>query len=581
MAILLKLFTMFGGLAFFLYGMNVMSGGLRKMAGGSLEQMLKKVTSNPLAGMGLGAAITIAIQSSSAMTVMLVGLVNSGIMTFDQTISVIMGSSIGTTVTNWITAMSGVSGTGILVMLKPESFSPVVAVIGIYLIMVSKSSKKQDIGKILIGFSVLMTGMIMMSDSVSSLKDSPNFSSILVAFKNPILGLLVGAVFTGVIQSSAAAISIIQALSATGQITFGMAFPLILGANIGTCVTALISSIGVTRDAKKVSVIHIAMKIIGAVVCLVLFYAVNAVHPFAFMTESVSRVGIAATHTAFNIFNTILLFPFSSLLVKLANLFVPDNHEEQNFVFLDERLLGTVSIAVSEANNMTNKMADLARNTVQNAISLCVDYNDEIAEWVLAREDELDMYEDKLGSFLVKLSTKSLSDADNRKVSRMLHTIVDFERLGDHAVNILRSAQEMHEKKISFSPEAQREMAVLTQALFEVLDNAVDSYCSENLNDSHTVEPLEQVIDTLISFIKNAHIERLQAGKCTIQTGFILNDLLNNFSRISDHCSNIAVALIETSDNSFETHAYLTDVKNGSDEQYKHLFADYSKKYSI
>lgn len=579
MSIVLKIFTMLGGLAFFLYGMNVMSSGLRKMAGGTLETALKKVTSSALAGMGLGAAITIAIQSSSAMTVMLVGLVNSNIMPFDQTISVIMGSSIGTTVTNWITAMSGVQGNGILVLLKPESFSPVLAIIGISMIMMSKKSKQQDIGRILIGFSILMYGMTLMSNSVSSLKDSPSFSSILTAFQNPIFGLLIGTVFTGVIQSSAASISIIQALSATGQISFSMAFPLILGANIGTCVTALISSIGVNRDAKKVSVIHIAMKVIGAVVCMVLFYGINAVSPFSFMSESVNRISIAMTHTAFNIANTIILFPFTKQLVALANLLVKDDNSEQDYSFLDERLLKTVSIAVNEANNMTVKMAHIANSTLLDAFQLCNKYDDDLAESILKSEDDLDMYEDKLGTFLVKLSSKALSDEDGRQVHKMLHSIGDFERLGDHAVNLLHAAVQIRDKKIVFSEQGKREIDVIENAIGEILKLTTTAYEKNDLEIASRVEPLEQVIDRLIDDLKNAHIERLQNGTCSIQNGLILNDLLNNFERISDHCSNIAVALIETNVGNFDTHEYLSNIKAGDDVAFKALFAMYSQQY--
>lgn len=579
MSIILKVFTMLGGLAFFLYGMNVMSNGLRKMAGGTLESSLKKVTSNALAGMGLGAAITIAIQSSSAMTVMLVGLVNSGIMPFEQTISVIMGSSMGTTVTNWITAMSGVQGEGLLVLLKPESFSPVLAIIGISMIMMSKKSRQQDIGKILIGFSILMYGMTLMSNSVSSLKDSPSFASILTAFQNPILGLLIGTVFTGVIQSSAASISIIQALSATGQISFSMAFPLILGANIGTCVTALISSIGVNRDAKKVSVIHIAMKVIGATVCMVVFYGVNAVRPFSFMGESVNRISIAMTHTAFNIVNTIILFPFSRQLVSLANFLVKDGNDDQDYSFLDERLLKTVSVAVNEANNMTYNMARLSNDTILESFNLWKKYDEDLAESILKHEDDLDMYEDKLGTFLVKLSSRSLSDSDGRQVHKMLHSIGDFERLGDHAVNLLHTAAQIHEKKLTFSERGRHELDVLESAITEILRITTESYCNNDYDLAQQVEPLEQVIDQLIEDLKNAHIERLQSGICNIQSGLALNDLLNNYERISDHCSNIAVALIETHEGNFETHEYLTNIKTGHDIAFKALFAMYSQQY--
>lgn len=580
MNVLLKAFTLLGGLAFFLYGMNVMSGGLRKLAGGSLERSLKKVTSNPFMGMGLGAVITIAIQSSSAMTVMLVGLVNSGIMPFEQTISVIMGSSVGTTVTNWITSLSGVDGEGWIQLLKPENFSPALAIIGIVMIMMSKKTRRRDIGKILIGFSILMYGMTLMSDSVSSLKDAAWFSEILVAFENPFLGLLVGTVFTGIIQSSAATISIVQALSATGQISYSMAIPLILGANIGTCVTALISSIGVNRDAKKVSVIHIAMKIVGAAAFMALFYGLHAIVRFDFIDATVTRTGIALVHTIFNVFNTILLFPFTKQLVKLADFLVRPSKKSETYAFLDERLLDTISVAVSEAGSMTVKMAQLARKTILASIQLCQHYDEKTADAILRYEDELDLYEDKLGTFLVKLSARSLSEADSQRVSRMLHTIGDFERLGDHAVNLRKSAEEIHDKKIAFSEQAAGELANLTKALDEILNLTIDSFVASDLEMAQRVEPLEQVIDLLISAAKTSHIERLQNGTCTIQTGFVLSDLLNNYERVSDHCSNIAVALIETSAGSFDTHEYLSDVKEGGSRSFNRMYREYAEKYN-
>lgn len=580
MDILLKIFTLLGGLAFFLYGMEVMSAGLRKLAGGSLERSLKKVTSNRIFAMILGAVITAVIQSSSAVTVMLVGLVNSGIMLFEQTIGVILGSAIGTTATNWIVCMSGMGGTGVLALLKPENFTPILALIGIGLIMFSKKPRRQDIGKILVGFAVLMTGLEFMGDSVSSLKDSQSFRQILLVFENPLLGVLVGTVFTGIIQSSSAAVSIIQALSQTGALTFGVAIPLILGANIGTCITALISAIGVTRDAKKVGVIHIAMKVIGAVLCMGVFYGLHAIIGFDFINDPVNMVTVAIIHTLFNVINTVVLLPLNSQIVKLADILTPRQKEGQGQAFLDERLLATVSVAVNEAGGMTTKMAGLARDTIQGAMSLCSQYDSQKAETILRNEDQLDLYEDKLGTFLVKLAARSLSDKDSRQVSKMLHCIGDFERLGDHAVNILHSAEEIFEKKILFSDEAVRELGILNKALYEILDLTISSYCDSDVETAKRVEPLEQVIDRLISDIKTAHIDRLQNGKCTIKTGFVLSDLLNNYERVSDHCSNIAVALIETSEGSFDTHGYLSDIKE-SGHQFAALQREYAGKYKL
>lgn len=581
MDVLLKVFTLLGGLAFFLYGMNVMSSSLGKVAGGKLESSLRKVTSHPLTAGVLGAGITIAIQSSSAMTVMLVGLVNSGILHFEQTINFIMGSNIGTTVTNWITSLSGLEGSGVLELLKPKNFSPVVAIIGILMIMMSKKPRRHDVGKVMVGFAILMYGMELMSQPVAGLRESPRFAELLVAFNNPVVGVLVSALFTGIIQSSAATIMIVQQLTLTGQISYNIAIPLVIGANIGTCMTALISSVGVTREAKKVSVVHITIKIIGAVVCLVLFYGLHAVIGFEFVDMAASMAGVALVHTVFNLVNTFILAPFHRQLCAIANFIVRPARGSQEFVFLDERLISTPSIAVNEANTMTNKMAVLARSTLFSAISLTHTYSEKLAGQIAAQEDELDNYEDKLGTFLVKLSSRSLSEADSRAVSKMLHTIGDFERLGDHAVNLLRSAEEMHEKKIVFSDEARAEMQTLTDAIHEIMNLAIDSYVGGDINKAHCVEPLEQVIDALIGVIKSAHVERLQAGRCTIQTGFVLSDLLNNYERISDHCSNIAVALIETSVGSFGTHEYLNEIKKGGAPDFSATYDAYAKKFML
>ena len=580
MDVLLRVFTLLGGLAFFLYGMNVMSSGLGKIAGGSLERSLKVMTSNRFMGMGLGAAITIAIQSSSALTVMLVGLVNSGIMQLRQTIGVIMGSNIGTTLTPWIMSLSGIDGEGWIVLLKPSSFSPLVAFIGILLIMVAKSNKKKDIGKILIGFAVLMYGMTLMGDSVKGLEESQEFQSILTAFDgNPLLGVLVGAVFTGIIQSSAASVGVLQTLAATGLINYGVAIPIIMGQNIGTCVTALLSSIGVNKNAKKVSVVHISFNLLGTLICLILFYGGDAIFHFPITGEPINGMGIAVVHTIFNVFTTVILCPFVSQLEAIANKVIKPSKEKETYEFLDERLLKNSAVAVNEANAMTMKMAELARGTVLDAIHLCHKYDEKMAASIRKREDELDMYEDKLGTFLVKLSSKSLSDADSKQVSKMLHTIGDLERLGDHAMNVLDSAEEIREKKIAFSQQAQLELKVLTDALKEVLNLTMDAFSNNDLSNARLVEPLEEVVDQLISTIKVAHIERLQAGTCSIQTGFVLNDLLNNYERVSDHCSNIALAMIETNAGCFDTHEYITELNGNRD--FDKVFQFYSEKYHL
>lgn len=577
-----SVFTLCGGLAFFLYGMSVMSSGLEKAAGGRLEQLLKKMTANPFKSLLLGAGITIAIQSSSAMTVMLVGLVNSGIMELGQTVGVIMGSNIGTTLTAWILSLAGIeSDTVWLRLLKPESFSPVVAFIGIILIMVSKDNRRRSAGSIMVGFAVLMYGMELMSDSVSPLADMPQFSTILTAFTNPILGVIVGAVFTGVIQSSAASVAILQALSLTGSITYGMALPIIMGQNIGTCVTALLSSIGVNRNARRVAVVHISFNLIGTLVFLVLLFGADLFLHFAFMDWVIDPVGIAMVHSIFNIATTIMLLPFSKQLVRIANIVIPDAAGEQKFTFVDSRLLATPSVAIAECNNKTIEMARIAKETIVKAISLLDVYNQEVADEVKVNEDKLDLYEDKLGTTLVQLSSKALSDTDSRKVSKQLHTIGDFERIGDHAVNLWKAAEEIHEKDIHFSPQAEGELRTLTAALKEILDITTRAFSEDSLSLAKQVEPLEQVIDCLIADIKSNHIARLQNGQCTIEMGFVLSDILTNCERVSDHCSNIAVAQIETAQNTYQAHEYLNGVKNAGNDDFQQSFDHYRACYSL
>ncbi len=577
-----SVFTLCGGLAFFLYGMSVMSSGLEKVAGGKLEQMLKKMTSNAFKSLLLGAGITIAIQSSSAMTVMLVGLVNSGIMELSQTVGVIMGSNIGTTLTAWILSLAGIESEAIwLRMLKPESFAPIVAFIGILLIMVSKGDRRRSAGSIMVGFAVLMYGMELMSDSVSPLADMPQFSSILTAFTNPILGVVVGAVFTGVIQSSAASVAILQALSLTGSITYGMALPIIMGQNIGTCVTALLSSIGVNRNARRVAVVHVSFNLIGTLVFLVLFFGTDLFFHFPFMDMGIDPVGIAMVHSIFNIATTLLLLPFSKQLVKIANVVIKDQAGDQKFTFVDSRLLATPSVAIAECNNKAVEMAQIAKETIIKALSLLDNYDQNVASEVKVNEDKLDLYEDKLGTTLVQLSSKALSDPDSRKVSKQLHTIGDFERIGDHAVNLWKAAEEIHEKGIRFSPQAEDEIHTLTSALKEILDITTKAFSLDDLRIAKQVEPLEQVIDCLIADIKSNHIARLQSGHCTIEMGFVLSDILTNCERVSDHCSNIAVAQIETEQNTYQAHEYLNGVKNAGNEDFQQAFDRYRAQYRL
>ena len=563
---LFSIFTLCGGLAFFLYGMTTMSKSLEKMAGGKLERLLKNMTSNPFKSLLLGAGITIAIQSSSAMTVMLVGLVNSGVMELGQTIGVIMGSNIGTTLTAWILSLTGLESGNVFVnLLKPENFSPLVALVGIILIMGSKKQKRRDIGRIMVGFSILMYGMELMKEAVSPLADIPEFASILTAFNNPLLGVLVGAVFTGIIQSSAASVGILQALALTGSITYGMALPIIMGQNIGTCVTALLSSIGVNRNAKRVAVIHISFNIIGTVVCLILFYGGNLIFHFAFMNQPVGAVGIAFCHTVFNVFTTVILLPFSRQLEQLARRLIKSEPKKEHFAFLDPLLLRTPGVAVSECVNMTVQMGQTARRNVLLAIEQLSDYQESRETEILENEDKLDIYEDRLGGYLVEISQHGISIADSRTVSRLLHAIGDFERLGDHALNLQESARELHEKELHFSAAAEAELEVLLSALRDILDQALNSFSADDPDTAKKVEPLEETVDRLIEEIRVRHIQRLQTGECTIQLGFVLNDLLTNFERVSDHCSNIAVSIIEEHNGEADRHAYLHSVKAGGD----------------
>lgn len=587
--ILLKVFTLLGGLAFFLYGMKVMSDGLSKLAGGSLERALKKTTSNLFLAMGLGAGITIAIQSSSAMTVMLVGLVNSGIMTLRQTIGVIMGSNIGTTLTPWIFSLAGIEGGGPMDLLKPANFSPLVAFIGILLTMMSKTEKKKDIGKILIGFAVLMFGMTLMGDSMKGLEDSDIFERVIGVFEKPvtgpILGVLFGAVFTGIIQSSAASVSMLQGLALTGQISYAVAIPIIMGQNIGTCVTSLISSIGVSKNAKKVSVVHISFNLIGTTICLIVFFGANAIFGLPFMTLPIDAFGIALCHTIFNVVTTVMLCPFCNLLEKIANKVIRSDdakgEEEAKVAFLDERLLKTPSVAVSEASGMTGKMAQLAGVSIINALNLLDNYSEESAQEVIVQEDHLDTYEDKLGSFLAQLSARSLSERDSREISKLLHSIGDFERLGDHSVQVSKCAQEIFEKNITFSDMAVEEINNMVAAIREIVDLTTRAFVEQDLELARRVEPLEQVVDILAARSKKNHIDRVQNGKCTIQLGFVLSDLLANFKRISDHCSNIAVAVIESEQGNFDTHQYLHEVKESGAHNYTQYHQEYCEKYGV
>ena len=581
-----SLFTMCGGLAFFLFGMNTLSSGLEKMAGGRLESLLKKATSKPFLGMLLGTIITVAIQSSSAVTVMLVGLVNSGIMELPQTVTVIMGSNIGKTVTAWILSLSGIqSDNFFLRLLKPESFSPLLALVGIILIMASKSDRRKSMGTILVGFSILFFGMELMADSVGPLTENEKFKHILTMFSNPVLGVLVGTVFTAIIQSSGASVGILQALSLNGAVSYGAAIPIIMGQNIGTCITAVISSIGVNKDAKRVSVIHISFNLIGTLFYLTLYCIIDWLIGIPFLDKPIDIVGIAVVHTVFNIATLILLYPFSKQLEKLAYLVVKDDEgdskKETVYSFIDVRLLSTPSVAIRECNSKCKKMANIAMNTTIDSMALVKAYEESGAKKITENEDLLDFYEDKLGTFLVQLSGKALSEPDNASVSRQLHTIGDFERIGDHAMNILEAAEEIHEKKLRFSEKARKELDVLFNALTEILETTTEAYCDNSVSTARLVEPLEEVIDDLILEIKTKHIQRLKHGECSIELGFVLSDLLTDCERISDHCSNVAIAIIETSQYTYDAHEYLNIVKRAGNKEFESEYDAFKEKYKI
>ena len=561
-----SLFTLCGGLAFFLYGMTVMSKSLEKMAGGRLERLLKRMTSNPIKSLLLGAGITIAIQSSSAMTVMLVGLVNSGVMELGQTIGVIMGSNIGTTLTAWLLSLTGIESESFFVnFLKPKNFSPLLALVGILLIMASKKQRRRDVGRVMMGFSILMYGMELMSGAVAPLADMPEFTDLMTAFTNPLLGVLVGAAFTGIIQSSAASVGILQALAMTGSVTYGMAIPIIMGQNIGTCVTALISSIGVSRNAKRVSVIHISFNLIGTIVGLVVLYGGNLLFGFAFLTETVNAVGIAFCHTIFNVCTTLLLLPFTRQLEWLAKKAISTEDKPSDFAFLDPRLLRTPGVAVNECASMVNQMGALAQASVNLVLEQFLQYTEAREEKIVSNEDKLDIYEDRLGGYLVQISQHGTSADDNRTISRLLHAIGDFERIGDHILNLQQSAKELHDKQLRFSDTARDELGVLAHLMQDILDAALSCFREDDPIAAQQVEPLEETMDCLTDEIRSRHIRRLQSGECTIQLGFVLNDLLNNFERISDHCSNIAVSVIEERDSHIAAHAYLHDMKKNGE----------------
>lgn len=579
---ILVMFAMLvGGLAFFLYGMSAMSGGLEKMAGGKLEQTMNRVTSNDLSGFFLGAGITVAIQSSSAMTVMLVGLVNSGILEFSNTFSMIMGSNVGTTLTAWLLSLAGIGdGNFFITLLQPMTFAPILAFIGIAMRMMSKTEKKQNLGMIFIGFAILMYGMELMSDSMASVRTLDGFDTFLATLKSPIVALLISTVFTGIIQSSAATIGIVQALALAGGITWEMAIPLVLGANIGTCITALLSAVGTNKNAKRVVVMHFSVNVFGSLLCMVIMYIMKA-FGISILNAEIAMVGVAVIHTMFNTFNTIILLPLKKILIKFCEKIIPDKEEKAHTVFLDERIFNNLPLAVSECKRLTCEMAEHAKDSVSKAIDVFRNYDTEAIEFIRSEESLIDKFEDKLGTYLVRLSNSELGETTSHQIARMLHSIGDFERIGDHALNICALAEEMHTKGINFSSQAMHELDVVTAAITEIVNMTVESFINDDVELASHVEPLEQVIDDLKKTLKSMHIQRLQNGECTIELGFVFTDLLTNYERISDHCSNVAVYTMQLHGELLDTHKYLRKIKSSSAGIFVDDYSKYQAKYKI
>lgn len=587
------LLTMIGGLALFLYGMNTMGDGLAKMAGSRLEQILEKLTSTPIRAVLLGAGVTAVIQSSSATTVMVVGFVNSGIMKLSQAVGIIMGANVGTTITSWILSLAGVEGDSFFIqLLKPSSFSPVLALIGVIFLLFLKDEKKKDIGTILLGFAVLMFGMETMSGAVEPLADVPEFTNLFVAFKNPFLGMLVGALLTAVIQSSSASVGILQAMCATGAVSFGAAIPIIMGQNIGTCVTAIISSIGASKNAKRTALVHLYFNVIGTAVFMIVFYTLNAFLHFSFLDQAANGAGIALVHTTFNIAATLVLLPFSKGLERLAVLTIPDHgeqaeekgqkkvYEEAGMKLLDERFLERPAFAVAQAKAAANEMAKLVNEALTLAMELNEEYDKKKVKQICELEERVDAYEDGLGTYLVQLCAKPLTEHDNHVLTTLLKSISDLERMADHAVNLAENAQRRHREDARFSKKATAELAVFTQALQDIIQVTFRAFENSDVEEASHVEPLEEVIDDLKEEIRSRHIKRLAKGKCTIELGFALTDLVTNYERIADHCSNIAVAVIQVDEKEHDVHKYLGQIKT-EDPRFAQMYHTYKERYAL
>lgn len=581
--------TLFGGLAMFLYGMQVMGDGLAKVSGGKLERILEDLTSSRIKAVLLGAGVTAVIQSSSATTVMVVGFVNSGIMKLSQAIGVIMGANIGTTATSWILSLSGIeSNNFFLRLLKPSSFAPVLALIGVVFLLFTKSPRRKDIGTILVGFAVLMFGMETMSGAVKPLADVPEFTNLLLKFSNPILGMLAGMILTAVIQSSSASVGILQALCVTGAVRYSVALPIIMGQNIGTCVTALLSAIGANKNAKRAAMVHLYFNLIGTVVFMGAFYLLNMVFHFNFLNEAVGPANIAVIHSIFNITATVIWLPFSGLLEKLACLTIRDskqdlsaNLEDQEFMILESRFLEKPAFAVEQGRNAARKMAKESHQSLRLALSLVGNYEEEMADRVDKMESKVDRYEDELGTYLVKLSHKDLSEKDSHSVAIMLHCIGDFERISDHAVNIMESARELYEKGSAFSQKAMEELGVLSQAVEDIVQLTYDVFDKQDVKLAENIEPLEERIDELCQELKHRHVQRLQAGACTIEMGFVLSDITTSLERIADHCSNIGVCITQVREDLYDTHSHLDVVKNAPDDSFYHELEEVRRQYVL
>lgn len=584
-----SILTMAGGLALFLYGMSVMGDGLTRASGGRLEKLLERLTSSTLRGVLLGAGVTAVIQSSSATTVMAVGFVNSGIMTLQRAVGIIMGANIGTTITSWILSLSGLEGDSFFVrMLKPSSFSPVLAVIGVAFLMFSKQEKRKDAGSIMIGFAVLMTGMDTMSGAVKPLANVPEFTNILLMFQNPVLGMLAGAVLTAVIQSSSASVGILQALCATGAVSYGAAIPIIMGQNIGTCVTALLSAIGAKKNAKRTAFVHLYFNLIGTLVFMALFYSVNGIVSFAFLDQGANAAGIAVVHTLFNVFATLLWLPFHQVLEKLAMLTVRDGKEEERsagalsgLAALDDRFLENPALAMEQCRVACSHMAEITTEALDSAISLLNTFDEKKVEQVTADEEVIDRYEDRLGTYLVQLAKKEMQIRDSHTLSVLLHSIGDIERISDHAVHIVRAAKEIYDKNLAFSEAAVGELEVFSMAVKEVVWISMEAVRREDAALARQVEPLEEVIDDLGDEMKKRHIDRLREGRCTIELGFVLSDLITSYKRVADHCSNLAVCLIQAENDEYERHAYLNSLKAEDDRYFRAKFEEYSRRYAL